>query len=124
MASRGVEMCGIPDAAITSAQANYLNENPTVRKETDRSGKQPNYPDWIYREVRSKPLLIVHLLTLRAPKDAKFTAPEMQPVLAWSISFPETKKPEQKVEYVVGAVWLKENMAEEWDDDDLGGDDD
>jgi hypothetical protein len=124
VASRGVEMSGIGKEAIAAVQAKYLQDNPTVRKESEKSGKKPNYPDWIYREVRSRPLLIVHLLELSVPTGAKFRAPEVQPVIAWSISFPETKRPEQKVEYVVGAVWLKENMAEEWDDDDLGGDDD
>ncbi|WP_156254678.1 Z1 domain-containing protein [Sandarakinorhabdus oryzae] len=124
VASRGVEMSGIAGDAIASAQAKYLQDNPTVRKESEKSGKKPNYPDWIYREVRARPLLIVHLLDLSAPTGAKFSAPEVNPIIAWSISFPETERPEQKVEYVVGAVWLKENMAGEWDDDDLGGDDD
>ena len=45
------------------------------------------------------------------------------PVVAWSISFPHTAKPEKKVQYVVGAVWLKENMPDDIDDEDGGGDD-
>ena len=118
VASRGVEKAGLNEEQIARAQARYLTDNPDVKKTAEKTGKPINYPDYAYREVRERPLLIVHLLTLEPLEKS----PAIHPVVAWSISFPETKRPEQKVEYVVGAVWLKDNMPDDEQDDDLGGD--
>jgi hypothetical protein len=41
-----------------------------------------------------------------------------EPVMAWSISFPQTALPEKRVEYVVTTTWLRENFREELDEDD------
>lgn len=122
VSSRGVEQTGLTDPQIAAAQAQYLEDNPDVLKSARKEGKTINFPDHTYREVRERPLLIIHLLKLNAPeKHPAIKPPEVQPVVAWSISFPKTSRPEQKVEYVVGAVWLRENMPEDTDDD-LGGD--
>lgn len=122
VASRGVEKAGLSDSQIIKAENDYLLKNQDVLKAARIAGRKVNFPDYAYREVREKPLLIIHLLQLDPPKDRpQVRPPDVQPVVAWSISFPETKRPEQRVEYVVGSVWMEQNMPEE-DDEDLGGD--
>ncbi len=123
VASRGIEKTGLSSKQIFEARSLFLENDPTAQKR-HAAGEKVNFPDRIYRHVRTKPLLIVHLLDLKPRKDP---APEWLPtvpVVAWSISFPGTNRPEKKVEYVVGAVWLKENMPDDGDDEDIGGDDD
>jgi hypothetical protein len=71
--------------------------------------------------VRERPLLIVHMLAIGSKED---DLSQSQPVVAWSISFPETKLEQKLVEYVVNTTWWRENYREELDDDDSGGDDD
>lgn len=124
VASRGVEKAGLTEDEIRQAEADYVDRNPGVARDK-AAGKTVNYPDRIYREVRRKPLLIVHLVKLDPKKNEMppIWLPE-QPVIAWSISFPPTEREERKVEYVVGAVWLKENIIDDRDDEDAGGDDD
>jgi len=58
----------------------------------------------------------VHLLDVRrgAGNEQVFD----HPVLAWSISFPTTKHPQERVEYVVNTTWLRENFQDELEDDD------
>jgi hypothetical protein len=123
VASRGVERTGVDAEARAAAEAKYLEEHPEVGRKV-KQGEPANFPDLIYREVRGRPLLIIHLLELQPPKDRERAAwlPE-DPVVAWSISFPRTGKPEKKVEYVVGSVWLEQNMPDSGEDEDSGGDD-
>jgi len=47
-----------------------------------------------------------------------------RPVVAYGISFPKTAKEEKRVEYVVNTLWLRENYPEDFEDDELRGDDD
>ena len=122
VASRGVERAGLTEDQIAAAEGKYLLENPDVLKVATKAGRKVNFPDYAYREVRERPLLIVHLLQLNKPHgQTEVHPPEVQPVIAWSISFPSTRRPEQRVEYVVGAVWMEQNMPDETDED-LGGD--
>jgi hypothetical protein len=122
VASRGIEKTGLTDDEIKQAQSAFIDADPSARKKHE-AGEPVNYPDRIYREVRKKPLLIVHLLELRKNnQDPPVPLPAV-PVVAWGISFPKTAKPEKKVQYVVGAVWLKENMPDDGDDEDSGGED-
>lgn len=122
VASRGVEKAGLTEDQIAAAEGKYLLENPDVFKAATKAGRKVNFPDYAYREVRERPLLIVHLLQLEKPVgQTDVYPPEVQPVIAWSISFPSTRRPEQRVEYVVGAVWMEQNMPDEIDED-LGGD--
>jgi hypothetical protein len=116
VSSRGVERIGVPKEIAEKAEADYVN----------REGKAEtkNFPDLIYRVVRPRPLLIVHLLKMKenieAEKDAQragsFAGSE-RPVVAWSISFPTTGTPENTVEYVVNTTWIRENLGEEDEDD-------
>jgi hypothetical protein len=110
VASRGAEKAGLTAPQIAQAEAAYRE----VAKST-------NYPDRIYRKVRERPLLIVHLLVI-GKDDEDLSGQE--PIVAWSISFPHTELEEKKVEYVVNTTWWKENYGDDLDDDDMAGDDD
>jgi hypothetical protein len=123
VSTRGIERAGLSAELIAQVEADFVASHPAEQKKL-ASGKRPNYPDLIYRRVRTRPLLVIHLLDLSLPegKDLKTKLPD-EPVIAWSISFPTTRKPEQKVEYVVGSVWLQENDRDDRDDEDSGGDD-
>jgi hypothetical protein len=122
VASRGVEKTGLTIKQIEEAEWSFIASDGDGRKKQNAS-QSVNFPDLIYRKVRSKPLLIIHLLSLTKKSDKIPTIIPDVPVMAWSISFPTTQKPEKRVEYIVGAVWLKENMPDDMDDEDSGGDD-
>ena len=110
VASRGIEKTGLTPEQVASAEAAWIAEK----------GSQ-NFPDRIYRQVRERPLLIVHMLAIGGKDD---DLSKSQSVVAWSISFPETKLEQKLVEYVVNTTWWRENYREELDDDDGGGDED
>ena len=111
VASRGIEACGLTDSEIRMAKENYRQEKPL---DTDTI----NYPDRIFRNVRTKPLLIVHLLAI-GKKDQDFS--RTKPVVAWSMSFPQTEYEDEKVEYVVNTTWFRERYRDE-DEEEMAGD--
>jgi hypothetical protein len=114
VASRGVERVGLSAKQIADAQAKYLASTP------EKSQGSVNYPDRIYREERTRPLLVAHLLSIR-PEESE---PAIGPWAAWSISFPKPSQPDRSVSYVVNPTWLREHFGEGDDgDDDLEGDD-
>lgn len=106
VSSRGVEKTGLAQEEIETAEQRYC-----VTELLD-AAKPINYPDRIYRAERKRPLLIVHLLEIK---------PEAKPVVAWSISFPQTGFEEKRVEYVVNTTWLRENLPDE-DEEEMRGD--
>ena len=107
VASRGIEKVGLGGDQIKKVEADYRERE-----------KKTNYPDRIYRKVRTKPLLIVHLLAIGSEhEDLSAT----KPVVAWSISFPETGQDEEKVEYMVNTTWFREHYEDE-DEDEAAGD--
>ncbi len=109
VASRGVEKTGLTPAQIEGVEKAYR----------EAEGKE-NYPDRIYRRMRERPLLIVHLLAIgNEHEDLR----GQKPTVAWSISFPRTAMEEMRVEYVVNTTWWKENYRDELDDDEIAGDD-
>ena len=122
VASRGVEKTGLTLDEISQAELSFLQSDEAAQKKLD-AGETVNFPDRIYREVRKKPLLIVHLIDLKKNNQVPPVPLPGVPVVAWSISFPNTAKAEKKVQYVVGAVWLKENMPDDIEDEGSGGDD-
>lgn len=114
VASRGVEKTGVAPEAIKAAEEEYRREN-NVGEDDVR-----NYPDRIYRHKRKRPLLVLHLLAIG---DAGDDLSKEQPVVAWSISFPKTGLPEDRVEYVVNTTWMRENYRDDLDEDEMAGDD-
>jgi hypothetical protein len=115
VASRGVEKTGVDPEAAKAAEADFR------RAKNLGDGDVRNYPDRIYRERRTRPLLIIHLLAIG---EAGADLGRDRPVVAWSISFPGTNLEEDRVEYVVNTTWLRENYRDEIDEDEMGGDDD
>lgn len=114
VASRGVERTGLDP--LEAAEAENAFRKTTEGKPV--GGKEPNFPDRIYRAKRDRPLLLIYPLDLRDPDDQSPITEEA--VIAWGISFPETELPESRVEYVVNEIWLRERLADEdgTDDDD------
>ncbi|MBY5807644.1 endonuclease [Rhizobium leguminosarum] len=120
VASRGVEATGLTSTEISQAREDY-------REKLEEDGKLPadgtpiNFPDRIYRAVRSRPLLVVHLL--RVDPEGEKVADDPQPVVAYSISFPTTANEEDTVEYVVNTTWIREHFRDEGDEEEMAGDD-
>ncbi len=114
VSSRGVAKACLTESQVKQAEGGY---NATKMSSI---GEPRNYPDWIYGKVRSKPLLVVHLLAIGAEGE---DLSEQDPVAAWSISFPRTKLPEQTVEYIVNTTWFREHVGDDdTDDDEVGND--
>ena len=108
VSSRGIERTGLTEAEVRGAQEDYRRRHPN----------RQNYPDWIYREVRTRPLLVVHMLAIGEEGD---DLSGCRPVVAWTISFPTTRREEARVEYVVNTTWYQEHYG---DEDEIGDDDD
>ena len=115
VASRGVERTGLSVSEIEAAESAYRAE-----KELPAGGTH-NYPDFIYRQRRTRPLLIVHLLAIGERED---DLSGERPVVAYSISFPRTAHEHDTVEYLVNTTWLRQLGAEDADEDEMDGDDD
>ena len=119
VSSRGIEKTGLSSKQRCLAERNYREELKRDGRLTE--GRPIHYPDRVYREMRTKPLLMIHLIEI---KKGAPSASLNQPVLAWGISFPATNKEQKRVEYVVNTTWLRENYREDVEEDEMQGDDD
>jgi hypothetical protein len=113
VASRGVEKTGLSSMDIADAEREYREQLQRDNKPTEG---RLNYPDRIYRSKRPRPLLIVHLLQVFEDPDYTKRLHDI-PVVAWSISFPRSERPEQRVEYIVTTTWMREHFRDELDED-------
>jgi hypothetical protein len=101
VASRGLEKAGLSNEEIVKAEKNYTGKN---------------IPDHAYRSVRSRPLLMLHLLDCRLGDDPLFE----QGISAYGISFPGeagSRRPQKLVEYVVNTVWWKNEYLDLLDEE-------
>ena len=114
VSSRGVEKTGLTEQEARHAEG-YFDSTQHGAK----SDGPANYPDWTYRRLRSKPLLVVHLLAIGKEGD---DLSDETPVVAWSISFPSTHREEERVEYAVNTTWYQEHYGNEDDDEDVAND--
>ena len=114
VSTRGITKVGLTETQAQDAEHEY------DASRTSSSDGTTNYPDWIYGKVRSKPLLVIHLLAIG--KEGEDLS-QNTPVAAWSVSFPGTKLDETKVEYVVNTTWYQEHYGEDDSDDDTNADD-
>ena len=119
VSGRGIERTGLTREQRALAERAY-------RKDPERGGRPAEgrsiqYPDWAYRKMRTRPLLMIHLIDIDTKGQG---APLAQPVVAWGISFPATHREENRVEYVVNTKWLRENFRDDVDEDEMSGDDD
>lgn len=120
VASRGVEKTGVDSVKAAEAEAEER------RKKGKADDEHVNYPDSIYRSVRERPLLIIHLVKPTAPKGEEGKKHTelipAEPYVAWSMSLPRSATPAERVEYLVNSVRLRELFGEEEDDDDAHDD--
>lgn len=77
-------------------------------------------PDRIYREVRDAPLLIVRLI--RVKSEVPVSNLPKEPVIAWSISFPNSELNGGRVEYVVNTIKMRELFGVDEDEEEALGD--
>jgi hypothetical protein len=118
VSTRGIERTGLSGEDRELAEREY-REDPG-RSGRSAEGRPIQYPDKAYREKRTKPLLMIHLIDVNTDGQGE---PITQPVVAWGISFPRTQREERRVEYVVNTTWLRENFGDDVDEDEMGGDD-
>ena len=109
VASRGVERVDVEAELKTRAETDYRE-----RRGYSGATSDINYPDSIYRGVRRRPLLVLHLIALG---DKGEDLSGQDPVVAWSISFPKTDREDQKVEYVVNTTWFQERYPDNEEED-------
>lgn len=110
VASRGAEKAGLSAVQIKEAK--------------DSVGGVENIPDIAYRILRTKPLLMIHVLDLGLDS-AKSDIRLADKACAWGVSFPGEKgKGRGKlVEYLVNTVWWKEQFEDQSDDAEDDSDD-
>ena len=118
VSTRGIEQTGLTADQRQLAERKYRAGSENGGTSSDGG---VNIPDWVYRQRRSKPLLMIHLIDI-VEKDELPSGDD--PVVAWGISFPGTQRKEQRVEYVVNTTWLRENFNDDVDEDEMLGDDD
>lgn len=115
VASRGQEAAGLAPEERKSVEQAWRSEKGDA-----------SIPDRLYRNVRERPLLMVHLLDMRVelPESA---APKFERHAAYGISFPGLREGqvEQKVIYTANVIAFRELYgdpdAEGDDDDDYDG---
>ena len=95
VASRGDEKLG-----LSSGQVSMAEESARI------SGKNPS--DFHYREVRSKPLLMIHLLDLGPDSDTQVSQPNTP---AFGISFPKVDFSEG-IDVIANSVWVNQLHGE------------
>ena len=118
VSSRGIERTGLSAEERELAERAYRDD--PGRSGRSSEGRAIQYPDKAYREMRTKPLLMIHLIDIDTKGQGD---PITQPVVAWGISFPRTNREERRVEYVVNTTWLRENYGDDVNEDEMGGDD-
>lgn len=118
VATRGIERTGLSREQRRLAEKEFRSFLESQGRLTD--GTRPNYPDRIYREKRTRPLLMIHLIDITYDEELE---PLMEPVVAWGISFPGTAREELQVEYIVNMTWIRENYSDDVDEDEMWGDD-
>ena len=106
VSSRGITRVDLTHAQRKAAEEEYNKKRSSLRN-------PQNYPDKIYQNVRTKPLLVIHLLAIAEKDNLIYN----MPVTAWSIGFPKTKYQEKKVEYVVNTTWYQEHYGEDDSDE-------
>jgi hypothetical protein len=98
VASRGHEKVGLDATEVDQVERPFI--------ETKRS-----VPDWVYRKIRTRPLLMLHLLDCREKEKLLFE----QGIVAYGISFPGeagVRRPEDLVEYIVNPVWWSDKYGQ------------
>ncbi|MDZ7697509.1 MAG: Z1 domain-containing protein [Deltaproteobacteria bacterium] len=104
VASRPIEHIGLDQEIVDEVNAAFSAEEGNQTR---------SVPDFRFREKRTRPLLVLHVLKIDGGK----VGPVADGVTAWGISFPATEKPEETVGYVVNTTWWKEHFSAELDEE-------
>ena len=118
VSTRGIEQVGLTESKRREAEANHREY--LQGKDLLPADGNIQYPDKKYRQLRDRPLLMVHLLDLHERETPQM--PVHEAVAAWGISFPKTLREERLVEYVVNTTWLRENYGDDLDEEEMLGD--
>ena len=95
---------GLSDPEINTAEENF-NSNPNRPKKI--TGKY-------YRQVRSRPLLMIHLLKIIEQPRQKAVC---KGVIAYGISFPKSSYTASPVRYVVNTTWWSTEFGADFEGD-------
>ena len=118
--SRGIEKAGLEDSVVDAREIRYRHE------EKVSDGARVNFPDSIYREVRQRPLFILHLVRPTPPKgkeqDEGAKALDGLLAVAWSMSLPHSKHASDRVAYVVNTRKMIELFGSDEPDEDAADD--
>ena len=99
--SRGVVRLGMTAEQIETVKA---------------EAKQSNISDARYLARRTRPLLAVHVIRLLeqipGAKDNNRVPVPGDPLIAWTIGFPSSERPEKTVTYRVNTTWWRQNRDE------------
>ncbi len=107
VASRGAERAGMSNEEVEAAKTAF-------RARAGTSGSAPkNMSDKDYREFRTRPLLMLHLLKLEYQRGTESETHRLESVVAWGISFPGSNVKDPEVEYVVNTRWWNENFGDD-----------
>lgn len=117
VASRGVEKAGVDPERASRAEKEYREERNAGPDD------KVNYPDSIYRSQRTKGLFILHFIKATPPRDraagAEIELIPPDPVVAWGMSLPVSKRSAESVEYVVNTVRYREIFGDDDVDEEL-----
>ncbi|WP_353475473.1 Z1 domain-containing protein [Salipiger sp. H15] len=107
LSTRGIEKIGVARERAEAVEEEYQKTRPAP------AGKRPSYPDYLYRAEREKPLFVLHVVQVEDPKGDDANRPHLdripdRPIIGWSISFPQSARPDQRVEYVINTVKFRE----------------
>ena len=121
VASRGMERAGLSNDLIALAEGDYRKEKGLL------PDAKVNFPDRIYRARRNRPLFILFNIRIKEGDDLSeedlARIPD-EPVVGWGMSFPVSRRPDQKVEYILNTTKLRELFGDDDEDEDLPDDDD
>jgi hypothetical protein len=104
IASPGIEQEGLPEEMVTSLVENFRSEE---------KNKSRTIPDYVYRQNRPKPLLLVYLV--RPKPNADIVLPDL---IALGLSFREFDDSDvaKQVEYRINLVELRNGESDDDDD--------
>jgi len=89
-----------------------------IKKAHENWNKNPDKPEKItgryYRQVRSRPLLMIHLLKIIEQPSKKAVC---NGVVAYGISFPKSNRTARHVRYVVNTTWWKSEFGDDFESD-------
>jgi hypothetical protein len=119
--SRRVGSPGDEKEGLTEPQVNGAMEK--FQAECTKSGKKipGTLPDRIFREVRTRPLLVLRFVTPKPAEELRAKVPSGN-FLAWGISFPSSQVAGGTVEYVVNPIRMREIFGEDEAEEEASGD--